>query len=265
MINIIIIIRILLATLVVQGVLGCSYLEKAFPDKERDYQYTTEIPMLNWPPELRKNQQSSGSIATPSAGTATTTNNPTTPEATTDTVNNPSVAPTNSADSGTSAEPTQTPVEVRTSEADDRATIASVEIIKYDDGENRLRLGTGFQKAWRAVNKALSRNAIEVTERNHDQGQFAIQYDPDEKKTKDDSFFDELTFMWKGINANDEKYLLKLEENQQGTDVMVFNEEHVPLLNNDAALRLLNVLASTINADVAKKSAENADDNKPAE
>jgi outer membrane protein assembly factor BamC len=257
------IIRILFAALVIQGLLGCSYLEKVFPDKERDYQYTTEIPMLNWPPELRKNQQTgSAEITTPSTSSATATNNPGTTEASTDTVNNLS---TNATEAITPDEPAPTPIEVRTSEADDRTTIASVEIIKYDDGENRLRLGTGFQKAWRAVNKALSRNAIEVTERNHDQGQFAIQYDPDEKKAQDDSFFDELTFLWKGINANDEKYFLKLEENQQGTDVMVFNEEHVPLLNNDAALRLLKVLASTINADVAKKSAENPNDNKPSE
>ena len=38
---------------------GCSYVKSLFPDKERDYQYTTEIPMINYPADLRKNQSAS--------------------------------------------------------------------------------------------------------------------------------------------------------------------------------------------------------------
>ncbi|NOU21790.1 MAG: hypothetical protein HOO93_08365, partial [Methyloglobulus sp.] len=46
----------------------------------------------------------------------------------------------------------------------------------------------------------------------------------------------------------------KLEEHGQQTDVIVLNEEHLPLLNDDASLRLLKVLADTIKADLADKA-----------
>ncbi len=228
-------------SLVANDLLGCSYLEKAFPDKERDYQYTTEIPTLNWPAELRKNQQSDNAAATTTANTTGT---------------EVSASSENTSDKSSLVDPAAanaTQVEARNSETDDRVIVSSVEIIKYDDGESRLRLGAGFEKAWRVVNKALSRNSIEVTERNHGQGQFSIQYDPDEKQAKDDSFLDELAFIFQGINTNDEKYLLKLDENKQGTDLSVLNEEHLPVLKNDAALRLLKLLADTINADLSKQ------------
>jgi len=35
---------------------ACSYVKSLFPDKEKDYQYTTEIPPLILPDDLKKNQ-----------------------------------------------------------------------------------------------------------------------------------------------------------------------------------------------------------------
>ncbi|OYV20391.1 MAG: hypothetical protein CG441_409, partial [Methylococcaceae bacterium NSM2-1] len=34
---------------------ACSYVKSLFPDKEKDYQYTTEIPPLILPDDLKKN------------------------------------------------------------------------------------------------------------------------------------------------------------------------------------------------------------------
>jgi len=239
---------------------GCSYLQSYFPDKERDYQYTTEIPLINYPAELRKNQSAgsasigSASKASPPAAnlegseTSTGTDNPGQPPADFASDDNvPEAAP--------AATPETSSTEVTSAdESDGRDTVSSVEIIKYDDGESRLRLGSGYSKSWRVVNKALSRNTIEVTERNHDRAQITIQYDPDEKKTKDDSFMDEILFIFKGIDINDREYVLKLEEHGQQTDVIALNEEYLPMLNDDAALRLLKVLADTIKADLADKA-----------
>lgn len=234
---------------------GCSYLQSFFPDKERDYQYTTEIPMINYPAELRKNQPTDGtsdvtSSAVKNEGSeaGTTIDNPEQPPANASSYNAAEATPSATPDAVSS-----TPV-TPADEADGQDVISSVEIIKYDDGESRLRLGAGYSKAWRAVNKALSHKTIEVTERNHDQAQITIQYDPDEKKAKDDGFMDEITFIFHGINTNEKEYVLKLEQHDQQTDVIVLNEEHLPLLNDDAALRLLKVLADTIKADLADKA-----------
>lgn len=230
---------------------GCSYLQSYFPDKERDYQYTTEIPMLNWPAELRKN---------PSAGSASEVPPPATnlesSEVGTNTENAmppPTADKAPEAASTTSPDPANTPV-TPTSATDEKDTVSSVELLKYDDGESRLRLDAGFSKSWRVVSKALSRKSIEVTERNHDQGLFTVQYDPDEKKVQDESILDEINFFLHGINSNEREYFLKLEEHGQQTDVIVLNEEHLPLLNDDASLRLLKVLADTIKADLVNKA-----------
>jgi outer membrane protein assembly factor BamC len=234
---------------------GCSYLESYFPDKERDYQYTTEIPMLDWPAELRKNQPSGKNEPSASSG------NPEAADASEESFlpKDYSFGGKESADSQTNEQPPESqakavePTEVRASESDDRNIISSVEIVKYDDGESRLRLGAGFAKAWRAVSKSLSRNSIEVTGRNYEQGLITVQYDPDEKPVKDDSFMDEINFIFHGIGANDETYLLKLEEHNQMTDVIVLDEEHLPMLNSEPALRLLKSMADTIKADNAAK------------
>lgn len=234
---------------------GCSYLQSYFPDKERDYQYTAEIPMINYPADLRKNQPTTGETGStePSANLDSNASSISPDTAL------PPAADSALSDSRTDAaiqsEPEVSATEVTpANNADEHDAVSSVDIIKYDDGESRLRLGAGFSKSWRVVNKALSRNTIEVTERNHEQAHIAIQYDPDEKNVKDDSFIDEINFFLKGIDINDKAYVLKLEEHDQKTDVIVLNEEHLPLLNDDAALRLLKVMADTIKADIANKA-----------
>lgn len=240
------------------GLSGCSYIQSYFPDKERDYQYTTEIPLINYPAELRRNQPEGGasdanvneaspvSAGSESGGTGLGTNTGQPSEDNYSQENPPEPQPL----PGPKASSTEV---VPADESDLQDTVSSVEIVKYDDGESRLRLGSGYSKSWRVVNKALSRNTIEVTERNHDKAQIIIQYDPDEKKAKDESFMDEIGFIFKGIDINDREFVLKLEEHGQKTDVIVLNEEHLPMLNDDAALRLLKVLADTIKADLADK------------
>lgn len=235
-----------------------------FPDKERDYQYTSEIPMINLPPELRRNQPS-GEIDGSGLqyGNSSLTDNA---SGANDSSASPDyLAPPPTADSGpgsssaippdSNSSPQISATEVTAADdADGRDEVTSVEIVKYDDGESRLRLGAKHSRAWRVVNKALTRNTIEVTERNHGQSQIKVRYDPGEVKAKDESFMDEIGFMFHGIGVNDREYVLKLEEHGDLTDVIVLNEEFLPMLNDNNASRLLKVVADTIKADLAKKA-----------
>jgi outer membrane protein assembly factor BamC len=241
------------------GLSGCSYIQNYFPDKERDYQYTTEIPLINYPAELRSNPVESGAYEGEITGMPHDSTNSESGEYSLGTGTGQPAEEPNSQENPPEPQPVPDPKASSTEvvpadESDQRDTVSSVEVVRYDDGESRLRLGSGFSKAWRVVNKALSRNTIEVTGRNHDKAQITVQYDPDEKKAKDDSYLDEIAFMFKGININDREYVLKLEEHDLKTDVLVLNEEHLPLLNDDAALDLLKVLADTIKADLADKA-----------
>jgi outer membrane protein assembly factor BamC len=249
--------RIIISSAAV-GLFGCSYVQSLFPDKERDYQYTTEIPLINYPPELRKNSPDTSIAnsvpeAPPSSGTPESSE---TVSKVQDTNQPPTENPSSEDPPKAQPVPSQRENSTEVTPADDsdgRDTVSSVQIIKYDDGESRLRLGAGYSKSWRVVNKALTRNTIEVTGRNYDNAQITVQYDPDEQKAKDDSFMDEISFLFHGININDKEYVLKLEEHGQDTDVIILNEERLPYLNDDASLRLLKVLADTIKADLAGK------------
>ncbi|MDD5461724.1 MAG: outer membrane protein assembly factor BamC [Methylococcales bacterium] len=209
---------------------ACSYVKSLFPDKEKDYQYTTEIPPLILPDDLKKNQAPDmPPAANSSTDTAVYTSEPLTA------INTPVE------DTASAAPVSETP-----------DTAVTVERVNFENGENRLRINVPFIRAWRIVNKALSRKSIEVTERNQEAGLFTVQYAPDEQKVEDGSYWDEVVFLFKGVQSNEKTYLLKLEKNNQQTDIVVVDEDQ-QLLSDAASLKLLTLLQETIKADLATK------------
>jgi outer membrane protein assembly factor BamC len=230
---------------------ACSYVKSLFPDKEKDYQYTTEIPPLILPDDLKKSHIPS----------LTTSSAPSTPPLSADAdaavppsaVNAP-VEETASATPATNEPAVTTPMDAASPESEPVIpdTAITVERIKFNEGENRLRINVPSARAWRIVSKALSRKAIEVTERNQEKRQFTVLYDPDEHIAKDDSYWDDIKFMFSGIRSNEKTYLLKLEENNQQTDIVVVDKDQ-QLLSDAASFKLLTLVEETIKADLAKK------------
>jgi outer membrane protein assembly factor BamC len=102
------------------------------------------------------------------------------------------------------------------------------------------------------INKALSRKSIEVTARNQETKLITVQYDPNEQRTEDGTYWDEAKFLLSGFQSNDKTYLLKLEENNQQTDITVADEKQ-KILSDDASVKLLTLLEETMKADLAKK------------
>ena len=102
------------------------------------------------------------------------------------------------------------------------------------------------------VGKALSRQFMEVTSRNQEEGLFHVLYDPNSKEAEDGSIWDEVVFFLKGFEANEQEYVLKLVENDsQQTDVIILDKEQKPIAD-EASLSLLKLLLDTIKADLAK-------------
>lgn len=121
----------------------------------------------------------------------------------------------------------------------------SVELIKEKSGVNTLQFDALLITSWRMVNKALGHQSIEVTDRNPAEGEFTIQYDPNEKKLQDESFLDEMIFMFKGVQGNEKTYHLKLVETSQHTNVFVLDKDKHPA-SNDLSLKLLTDLQKNI-------------------
>ncbi|MDP1666919.1 MAG: outer membrane protein assembly factor BamC [Methylobacter sp.] len=206
---------IIVAALV--NVSACSTIKNLFPDKEKDYQFTTEIPPLTIPPDL-----AGGSIA-----------------------NAPAAAQAAEAADVATTVPSTEPVPTV-----DRKLI-QVDLVDADQGTKRLRIGAPSTIAWRMVGKALSRKSIEVTNRNQEEGLFHVQYDPNKKEVEDGSIWDEVVFLFTGFEITEQEYVLKLVENDQQTDVIIMDKEQKPVADA-TSLSLLTLLHDTIKSDLAK-------------
>ncbi len=229
----------MLVTLLLINLTACSYIKSLFPDKEKDYQYTAEIPPLNLPDDLKKKPASL--VSEPKLPDPTSPGNAA--------INDKQPVEAASAPIAQNEEPAA-PVVIESVEKTEKI---SVELIRFNDGENRLRLGAEKPRTWRLVSKALSRKSIEVTNRNQDDGFFVIQYDPDEKKVEDGTLWDEAKFMFRGFQGNEKEYFLKLEEHDRKTEVIVLDKEQHPLSDDSAGLKLLTLLQTAINIDLADK------------
>ena len=208
---------------------GCSYVKSLFPDKEKDYQYTTEIPPLILPEDLKKSQIPGLTNATPILSTNLD-------------------LPTEESDNG--ALTPLTPTDLPKSDSESIDTEITVQRIKLNDGGSHLRINLPFIKAWRIVNKSLSRKSIEVTERNQETKLFTVKYDPEEEKTQQDSFWDELSFMLKEVHGNEKTCLIKLDENNGQTDIIMLDEDKKPALDATSS-KLLTLIEETIKSDLA--------------
>lgn len=225
---------LIFVTVLLIHVTSCSYIKSLFPDKEKDYQYTTQIAPLSIPDDLKKKPSSvttepklpDTSAQTDATDTAITSENA-------GNLNKESAAPV--------------------VENIQKYEKISVELIRFNDGENRLRLGTESSRAWRLVSKALSRNSIEVVNRNQAEGFFVVQYDPNEKKVEDGSLWDEAVFIFRGFSSNEKEYFLKLEQYDHITEVIVLDKDQQPLSDDGAGLKLLTLIQTTINTDLADK------------
>ncbi|PPD49707.1 MAG: hypothetical protein CTY13_02965 [Methylobacter sp.] len=210
---------------------ACSYVQSLFPDKERDYQFTTEIPSLILPPDL--NRSANAAAAAPAKVPAA--------EVVAD------GSATTEAEVSQATEPTEAEPSV------DQKTI-QVELVKSEQGENRLRIGAPLAQAWRIVGKALSRKSMEVTQRLQAENSFVVQYNPNEEKVEDDSIWDELKFMFGGFEPGDKEYVVELQDiDEQVTEVLVTDKEKQSSAGDGVGLSLLTLIKDTIKSDLAGK------------
>jgi outer membrane protein assembly factor BamC len=226
--------RFIYAAAVFVALSSCSTIKEAFPDKEKDYQFTTEIPKLTVPSDLAKgtNLSSISTTAKPQSA-ETTESKPTETE----------TKPAENTATTDSASDDLPPIDPKS---------ITVELQESSNHISYLRINTPFITAWRVVSKGLSRKSIEVSERNQADKIFTVQYDPDEQVPEDGSVMDEVNFMWNGFQGNEKEYLLKLVENNQQTDVVILNQEQKPTAD-EGGIKLLKVLQQSIKANLAGK------------
>lgn len=234
---------------------ACSYIQGLFPDKEKEYQFTTEIPPLVLPEDLSQGAAGKATEAKSApekeavkaeSQQSAETGQPGKVEEKAGTDEQSEQAP-QPEEAGEAVQQEQS--EQKPDDKDDKNEGTSVELVRFSDGERRLRIASSTDRAWHLVSKALSRNSIEVTQRDQDQKLFYVQYDPDAKKAEDGSLLDEAVFLFKGFEANEKQYLLKLIPVDDKTDLAITDKDLNPVPDDSAAVKLLRLLGGTIQGD----------------
>ncbi len=207
------IIRLLISLFIISMAPACSYIAEHFPDKEKDYQLTKEIPELKIPPDLSGNYEQSAQ--------------------------------------GSFSENKEEIISVKDDEFSfkENQSSVSVDLIEYsDNASTRIRISDSFIRSWRVVGKALSRHSIEITNRDVLNGIYNIQYDPEFEEVEDGSLWDEFLFVFGSDPAKEKEYKIKLVEKKGITEVFVLDSEGEEL-SEGTGLVLLKLLYGQIKAD----------------
>lgn len=216
-------------------VTGCSYVRSFFPDKHHDYQFSQEIPVLRLPSDLKKNSELEEAInETPKAL------KPAELKADELSPQELAAAPVPEPDTEAQKKPVELP------------KVIPAELVHLDDGETRLHIGAPVAKSWYLVSKALSRNGLEVTNRDEAAREFKVQYGFTDQPFQDETVWDQLKFAFSGAKSNEKEHLLKLVDSGTGTDVLVYDEDEKPLVN-ETSLSLLKLLQTTLLAEQTGK------------
>lgn len=221
------------------GISGCSTLQSWFPDKEKDYQFTTELPPLVIPSDL---------VQKPSLPIRTAPVELLTPKIAT-TVKNTlehkeevvkAIMPTIEEVAKVVQRPTISDVETE-------ITKNEIQLSLTHENTPALNLNIPVVRAWRIVGKALSRSGIEATKHDQENGQIHVQV-ANGKSQPEKSLWDNTVDVFNPFAESEQKYILQFKENDAKTSVIVLDEALQPISDD----KLLASLFDSIKADLSK-------------
>ncbi|OAI10385.1 outer membrane protein assembly factor BamC [Methylomonas methanica] len=222
---------------------SCSTIKSWFPDKERDYQFTTEIPELVVPDDLK----------TKTLATRPVSNTP-----------EPAPVQQESVKSTAAAADAAEPVSSKPEKTEGKETVAAAGSGRSvqaagSSGVSSLQIDQSATQAWWIVGKALSRQKMEVVERNMDKGYFFVKYDPDAIKPEDGSILDEITFLFGDDPSQEQEYRVSLHQLDELLTEVTVQDSDGKTLSNAAATSLLRLITEGINQDIPSSTPEKSD------
>ena len=266
--------RSLLTCTLLVNAAGCSTIKSWFPDKERDYQFRTEIPDLIVPEELKAKTLPERTPEQTAAAAVAATEPVIEEQAVAESVvkKKAAVAEPKEPDAVANNEGklvAPAAAERKEPESKDADKNTSEEkpvgqVVPTNPAVSSLQIDQSRNQAWRLVARALSRQRIEIVERNIDKGYFYVKYDPNATKPQDGSIWDEVTFLFGEDPSHEQEYRISLLEiAPQATEVTIQNSEG-KTLSNAAATALLKLITDGINQELPDNTQDNAPDSVPA-
>jgi uncharacterized lipoprotein len=213
---------------------ACSVVTALFPDKQRQYQYTTEIPALEVPPDLSMSTMT-GAKLNRGAGQAG------------------SGGPGGDG-AGASGGVQASPDDRKFSETKGATLAQNTEDVPL------IELASPFPQAWNDVGRALGRMKVEVSDQNKSEGVYYVYYGGSEKAYEDRGMWGDISDLFSGGGPKSMEFRLKLEEHKSAkrtsTDVFLFDDEGKPV-RSGVPLDLLKKLHRQL---LAMYSGDDSDD-----
>ena len=232
---------------------ACSGIQKHFPDKEKDYQLTTEIPDLAIPADLSsdviqykvaEHSKQHRETTLPNSAIRQTI----IPKQKSE-IEERSIAAKNGEIDVEQEEAETETVEELEIQQEEVPELVYIELLKFSGGATRIRVEAPLARVWRVVGKAISRHSIEILDRNETDRTYVVKYDADFEKVEDGSLWDEVVFIFGSDPAQEKTYKIRVVENGALIEVIVLDENDKPL-SNDAGLELLKLVYNSMKLDL---------------
>ncbi len=196
---------------------ACSYLTSLFPDKQKQYRYSTELPDLEIPPDLSTGGAEGKEAASPSKATRRQ-----------DVQSTASVDKTEAA-----ARPRATPAESASRPATKKRkpvkhNDSSVTLAESMENVAMIEMQEPYDEAWNDVSRALGRLKIEITDQNRSDGMYYVYYGGEKpKKPEEMSLWEDVVSIFSSEKDMAKEYRIKLDEKDEVTYIRILDQnEH---------------------------------------
>ncbi|NJD05767.1 MAG: outer membrane protein assembly factor BamC [Methylococcaceae bacterium] len=215
----------MIGLVMVAALSGCSFIAGLFPDKQKQYRYSTDLPPLEIPPDL-----SSGTIE--GAKVASRGDGPTPAE--------------KDKEEERSEVAASDDTEATKPQADKRSRSpkpASTTLAQNSQDAPLIEIEESFAQAWNDVHRALGRLEVEVTDRNRSEGVFFVNYGGTGKSKKDEEtgLWADIKSVFSGSDSDGQSFKVVLEEGESVTTISV-RDSSDKIAGDGAGLQLLKQL-----------------------
>ncbi|NOT83888.1 MAG: outer membrane protein assembly factor BamC [Methylococcaceae bacterium] len=233
------IMRILIALVVIFLISACGMVKSVFPDKEKDYRFTRELPVLVVPTDLDRTEIAAPPIVAAEASTSR--------PASTSAVLRPGAVPSTSEANAVPLEQASVAEENAAQEVSepDAPVLTQLTLRDTPNQPALLQVNQDLQRTWRILGKAMTQEALEIVERNTTAHYFVVQYEPKAKALKDDSIWDNVGFLFGDENNQEQAYRIALTEKAQQTDIRVLDANNKECAT-EACIQLTRLLKTAM-------------------
>ncbi len=207
-------IRFSLCLLMAAALPSCGSIAKLFPDKQKEYQFSSDIPPLEIPPDLTATAIDDPAVKKPGNEAA-------------------SVNYTDYLDEqGNRPEETDTARKSAVAEAAAEPT-SETRLAPKDKEAAHIEIHAPFPLAWNQVGKALGRMEVEISDQNRSDKVYYVHFgEQDAAKGDSGGFFSDIAAVFKS-SPKVQEYRILLEDRGEETSVYVLDAEGKPQSEGD--------------------------------